>query len=117
MEFAGSHDGYAYRDLFNRGTLELTFKILRRQHPALALRVQNAIVTAYARDDYHTGLTADQLPIDPVVVRRIVAALSRLSDELVASRRPHKVDLVMVRSLLLDWLMFTRDRLDHPPAE
>lgn len=103
-----------YRDLFNRGTLELTCKMLRKRRPSLALRVQNVLVVAYSRDDYHTGLTATELPMDATVARQIVQALSSLSDEMVAARETNRAELVLIRSLLLDWLMFIREQQDTP---
>jgi hypothetical protein len=118
-----------YRDFFNRGTLELTFRVLRHKYPALALRVQNIIVTAYPRGDYHTGISVMELPLDAAGAAKIVAALSALSDQLATapSRNPRleqhghdrtsapdaqnqRGDLTMIRSLLLDWLMFARAR-------
>ena len=139
-----------YRDFFNRGTLELTFKVLRHKYPALALRVQNIIVATYPRGDYHTGVSVLELPLDAAGAAKIVQALSALSDQLAtspsrtsnssttpASIRPsgahnptrraasgarasgqdnhshdeqQRGDLTMIRSLLLDWLMFARAR-------
>lgn len=112
-----------YRDFFNRGTLELTFKVLRRKYPSLALRVQNIIVTTYPRGDYHTGISMMELPLDAAGAARIVQALSALSDQLATSpdlrhdlhhdprnAQSQRGDLTMIRSLLLDWLMFARAR-------
>lgn len=99
-----------YRDFFNRGTLELTFKVLRHKYPALALQVQNIIVSAYARGDYHTGITAAELPLNADGAAKIVQALSALSEQLVIAGHTQRGDLVMIRSLLLDWLMFARAR-------
>jgi hypothetical protein len=116
-----------YRDFFNRGTLELTFKVLRHKYPSLALRVQNIIVSVYPRGDYHTGISMAELPLDAASAARIVQALSALSDQLATSsganphsarhatgmydaRNPQRGDLTMIRSLLLDWLMFARAR-------
>lgn len=111
-----------YGDFFNRGTLELTFKVLRHKYPALALRVQNIIVATYPRGDYHTGVSVLELPLDAAGAARIVQALSQLSDQLATSSHGqqgrHEVrngqtqrgDLTMIRSLLLDWLMFARAR-------
>jgi hypothetical protein len=99
-----------YRDFFNRGTLELTFKVLRNKFPTLALRVQNVIVSAYPRGDYHTGITAAELPLNAESAAKIVQALSALSDQLVVSGHSQRADVVMIRSLLLDWLMFARAR-------
>ncbi|HSB95211.1 MAG TPA: hypothetical protein VLC91_02110 [Spongiibacteraceae bacterium] len=99
-----------YQDFFNRGTLELTFKVLRKKFPALALRVQNIIVSTYPRGDYHTGITAEELPLNADGAAKIVQALSALSNELAVSGQTQRVDLAMIRSLLLDWLMFARAR-------
>jgi hypothetical protein len=108
-----------YRDFFNRGTLELTFKVLRDGYPALALQVQNITVATYPRGDYHTGISIMELPLDAAGAARIVQALSALSDRLATSRdsrhetgntQTQRGDLTMIRSLLLDWLMFARAR-------
>jgi hypothetical protein len=101
-----------YRDFFNRGTLELTFKVLRHPFPALALRVQNITVMTYPRGDYHTGISMMELPLDAASAAKIVHALSALSDQLATSSasQPQRGDLTMIRSLLLDWLMFARAR-------
>jgi hypothetical protein len=122
-----------YRDFFNRGTLELTFKVLRHKYPSLALQVQNIIVATYPRGDYHTGIGRTgtghagismlELPLDAAGAAKIVHALSALSDRLATApdtrseTRPdtrnassQRGDLTMIRSLLLDWLMFARAR-------
>lgn len=108
-----------YRDFFNRGTLELTFKVLRHKYPTLALQVQNIIVATYPRGDYHTGISMLELPLDAAGAAKIVHALSALSDRLATAPEPRpdarnaasqRGDLTMIRSLLLDWLMFARAR-------
>jgi hypothetical protein len=114
MEFAVSPEDY--RDLFNRSTLELTCKMLRKKRPSLALLVQNALVIAYPRNDYHTGLAASELPLSVQVAHQIVQALSALSDEMVATGQANRSELVLIRSLLLDWLMFARAQREEQPA-
>lgn len=114
MDFTDSPEHY--RDLFNRSTLELTCKMLRKKRPSLALRVQNALVVAYPRNDYHTGLAATELPLSAEVARQIVQALSALSDEMVATGQANRAELVLIRSLLLDWLMFAREQHEEQPA-
>ena len=98
-----------YRDLFNRSTLELTFKLLRPHRPALALHLQNALVLAYPRDDYHTALTAAELPLNPDTIKEIIAALSALSNKLLAAGSTQRNELTIVRSLMLDWLMLAHN--------
>lgn len=107
---SGAEASEYYRDFFNRGTLELTFKVLRRKYPALALRVQNIIATTYPRGDYHTGVSVDELPLDAAAAAQIVQALSALCDGMATSGQAQRGDLTMIRSLLLDWLMFARAR-------
>ncbi len=99
-----------YRDLFSRGTLELTFKALRNYRPSLALSIQNALAKAYPRDDYHTGLSAAELPLESSVVDAVIQALSSLGSQRVGNGRDDRIDLVVVRSLLLDWMMLARER-------
>lgn len=99
-----------YRDLFSRGTLELTFKVLRNYKPSLALSIQNTLASAYPRDDYHTALSAAELPLESVIVDDIIRALSQLSSRQVGNGHNDCTDLVVVRSLLLDWMMLARER-------
>lgn len=101
------------RDLFNRATLELTFKTLRKRKPSLALQIQNALVSVYPHNDYHTAFTAAELPLCPKTINEIAQALLALSEELLASNNQQRNDLIMVRSLLLDWLMLAHER---PPS-
>lgn len=101
------------RDLFNRATLELTFKMLRKRQPSLALHIQNALVSVYPHNDYHTAFTAAELPLSVITINRIAQALAELSDELLISPAQQRHDLVVVRSLLLDWLMLAHER---PPS-
>lgn len=96
------------RDLFNRATLELTFKMLRKRQPSLALHIQNALVSVYPRNDYHTAFTAAELPLSASTITRIAQALFVLSEELLASNN-QRSELVIVRSLLLDWLMLAHE--------
>jgi hypothetical protein len=98
------------RDLFSRGTLELTFRILRKRRPALALSIQNALAIAYARDDYHTALSADELPLERIVIDEVIQALSTLGNQQVGNGHTDRTEQVVVRSLLLDWLMLARER-------
>ncbi|MFT3931421.1 MAG: hypothetical protein QM709_14115 [Spongiibacteraceae bacterium] len=98
------------RDLFNRATLELTFKLLRKRKPALALHIQNALVSVYPRSDYHTAFTAAELPLHADTINEIAQALLVLSEELLCNRQQQRNDLIIVRSLLLDWLMLAHER-------
>ena len=107
MDFADSPD--SDRDLFNRATLELTFKMLRPRRPALALQVQNALVSVFPRHDYHTAFTAVELPLSAATITQIAQALLALSEELLAAGSQQRNDLVIVRSLMLDWLMLARE--------
>ena len=98
------------RDLFNRATLELTFKILRPRKPSLALQIQNALVSVYPRNDYHTAFTAAELPLSAEIINQIAQALLVLSEELLIAGNQQRSDLAIVRSLLLDWLMLAHER-------
>jgi hypothetical protein len=96
-------------NLFNRATLELTFKILRERQPALALQIQNTLVSIYPRNDYHTAFTALELPLRAETINEIAQALLMLSEELLITNHLQRTDLIMVRSLLLDWLMLAHE--------
>lgn len=117
MKSAGRDDnwgdeGGVSAELFNRATLELTFTVLRKPYPALALCLQNTMTLAYPRHDYHTGLSASELPLTTGQIDRIALALSELTGKMTQSATPgvRQAQLVLLRSLLLDWLMLARDR-------
>ena len=110
MDHARSQDGY--RDMFSRGTLELTFRVLRKRRPLLALQVQNTMVIAYGSGHAGGGFTAAELPLDSAVVAQIIRALSHLSEQIIARGDTDRAELVLTRSLLLDWLMLARERSD-----
>lgn len=105
-------DNRGRSELFGRATLELTFTMLRHPYPALALAVQNAMTLAYPRDDYHLGLSAAELPMSSRDIDRVALALSVLSQKLARNPTGNKqqAQLILLRSLLLDWLMLARSR-------
>ncbi|MDX9873631.1 MAG: hypothetical protein RBS88_01880 [Spongiibacteraceae bacterium] len=110
----GSSDSPASSDeLFSRGTLELTFSVLRKPYPALALAIQNALAQAYPRHDYQTGLHSSELPLSSDTIDRIALALAVLSRRCATGSTQHgstPCDLALLRSLLLDWMMLARSR-------
>ena len=106
-------------DVFSRGALELTFKLLRKQNPRLALDVQNQLqglaslkeVTEQApprkpSDHFH-------ITLDPQTIGKVVEALTTLGQKLLNDSPKDSGTLVVVRSLIKDWIELAEWVLAH----
>ncbi len=92
-------------DVFSRGALELTFRLLRHQHPALALQIQNILAgkplpgaAGAASDHFYVGL-------DPRSIGRVVAALTDMGQQ--ALERDSSTDggrRVVIKTLIHEWM-------------
>jgi hypothetical protein len=123
-------------DVFSRGSIQMTFELLRKRNPRLALAVRNIaggepLVKDYDEllDDKNTDHF--RVELDSCDVREVV-------EELMTFTHPDAVDIhnpgvnIMARTLMQDWLLLahqmvanlTGDDLaispmspNHPPAE
>jgi len=103
-------------NVFNRGALELTFRLLRRIKPTLALQVQNLLAAPPLPkpSEIANSIHTDQFQIDPPaeVTRSIVETLSELAMSEAHSDNTDTGRLVMIRTLLIDWLQLAKTYLD-----
>lgn len=90
-----------------RGTLELTFQLLRQQRPTLALTVRNALLENFPDGASYADRGTELLTQKQV--NNIITALSSLSEKIRWQHSTKKSDLVLIRSVLLDWLMIARE--------
>lgn len=117
MDLATYQQQCASREVFSRGALQLTFRIMRKKKPAIALQIQNCLAVCPlekpqeienvpATDHFKVELAAETL-------RDLLFGLSELVEE-----RDNKSDLndlgslVTLRTLISDWLAYAQPYLD-----
>lgn len=100
-------------DVFSRGALHLSFRILRHYRPALALALQNSMAEEplpkppEIRDIPATDQI--RMKLDTQTVREILAALSELADK--RSNDPKLAEfggLVVLKTLMIDWIHYAQ---------
>lgn len=107
----------ASREVFSRGALQLTFRVLRKNKPAIALEIQNCLALCPlekpaeiddipATDHFRVDLPAETL-------RDLLFGLSELVED--HETNPVLRDLgsmVTLRTLISDWLDYAQPYLD-----
>ncbi len=104
-------------DVFSRGALELTFKLLRKNNPRLSLEIQNQLqgVKAIARhsalsDGIEQSLPTSsdldhfQITLDASTIGKVVDALTNMGQQLLNSPEKDSGTLVVIRSLMNEWI-------------
>ena len=103
-------------DVFSRGGLEQTFRLLRKSHPALALMVQNILHhTPIPKPAEFAGDTRTDnflIDLDGEQIQAILEALVSLADVNKLRKINGNVtelgNLVIVKSLIQDWILVAR---------
>ncbi|MGH1371195.1 MAG: hypothetical protein ACRBBW_04110 [Cellvibrionaceae bacterium] len=104
-------------DVFSRGALELTFKLLRKNNPRLSLEIQNQLqgvrATLHDNELSHraqpSSLTPSDLDhfkitLDASTIGKVVDALTHMGQQLLDSAEKDSGTLVVIRSLMNDWI-------------
>ncbi|GAB3100544.1 hypothetical protein G8770_04490 [Aestuariicella hydrocarbonica] len=100
-------------DLFSRGALELTFRVLRRHKPQLAMDVQNILQgnkveaqTLKPLSRVNPKSTADHfyVSLPPQTIGQVVKALTHLGEEMLAQPDRGNGKLLIIRTLMKDWM-------------
>lgn len=101
-------------DIFSRGALELTFKLLRPYRAGLALDIQNQLQDAPVPSHQSNNTTqkavkissADQffITLEPQAIGKIVAALTSIGNDLLSSHTDESGNIMVVRALMKDWI-------------
>lgn len=94
-------------DVFSRGALELTFRLLRPKHPALALAVRNHLSKEDCRleDTPNTPITDHFfIELEAQSIGHIVAALTLLGEQALAEDHPEPGRLVVIKTLIREWM-------------
>lgn len=95
-------------DIFSRGALDLTFRLLRQNNPSLALEVRNILAgeTVPLEDAaFHTP-QGDHFFITMPAQRigRVVKALTQLGQDALQDRQSDTGKLVVLRTLIKEWM-------------
>jgi hypothetical protein len=105
-----NHNSSGRADVFSRGALELTFKLLRKHNARLALDVQNQLqgkrALAAVMSNTEANLSSDHfhITLDASTVGKVVDALTTQGQELLDSAQKDSGALVLIRSLIKDWV-------------
>jgi hypothetical protein len=107
-------------DVFSRGSLKLTYDLLRQSNPALALQVRNIVSgEALPKADVNEGnANSDhfKVTLDSFQVRAVVEGLMQYNqDELLAKKQPGLA--VMAKALMEDWIVLARKMVGELPMD
>jgi hypothetical protein len=95
-------------DIFSRGALELTFRLLRSEHPSLSLAVRNLLAdTSVPLPDeaFHSPLGDHfYIHLEAQIVGKIVDALTKLGQSALMESRQDTGRLVVLRTLIKEWM-------------
>lgn len=105
-------------DIFSRGSLQLTFDLVRKADPSLALNVRN-IVSGEALPRLESALdtkNADhfKVALDSFQVRAIVEALMAQGREAVSAGTNPGI-AIMAKALLEDWMKLAQKMISELP--
>jgi hypothetical protein len=107
-------------DVFSRGSLLLTFELLRKSQPALALKVRN--ITGEEPLPREVGDPEDKNS-DHFRVRLDCADARAVVQTLMEFTHPDAVDVrnpginILARTLMQDWLLFAHQQISRLPVD
>lgn len=123
-------------DVFSRGSIQMTFELLRKRNPRLALTVRNIAGGEPLPKDFDDLL--DDKNTDHFRVEMDSKEVSEVVEELMSFTHPDAVDIhnpginIMARTLMQDWLLLAHQMVvnlvddssaidamspNHPPME
>lgn len=117
---------YMPNDFFSRQALELTFRLLRNNHPLLAHAVKQAIdtTTVVSYEDIppisrnEMLLNSDLLnSLKAHTVGKIVSVLTEIGEEALSQRDLPPGHMTLLRALIEDWVQLTEWVLKHTTAD
>jgi hypothetical protein len=109
-------DYYMPSDFFSRHTLEQTCCLLKKEHPALAHCIQNALqhLRIVPYENLHRVYTGEMLSnidlvdhIKPHVVGRVVSCLTDIGQKVLSNKQTPQNDMVSLRGIIEDWMQLT----------
>lgn len=107
-------------DIFSRGSLKLTYDLLRKQHPSLALQVRNisqgTTISPEALIDTNKNADHFRVDLDPLQVRAIVEGLMSYSQINLAGSQEAGI-AIMAKALLQDWVALAQKMMEPFSSE
>jgi len=104
-------------NVFDRVSLQFTVKLLRSQHPALALRVQNTIAPAIVKESGNAEAPQPSdlfsLALDTNTLKRVVETLAAVGQELaeqvlLQTEAGDPGHLLAMKEIIGKWLLYAR---------
>lgn len=117
---------YMPKDFFSRQALELTFRLLRNNHPLLANAVKQVIdvVPAVPYEDLQGAYTGEMLlncaileSLKAHTIGRIVAVLTEIGEAALRDKSLPPSHMTLMRTLIEDWVQLTEWVLERTTAD
>lgn len=113
-------------DFFSRQALELTFRLLRNNHPLLAHAVKQTLdsIATVAYEDLHSTYTGEMLlnadllrSLKAHTIGKIVSVLTDIGEQALQQRDLPPSHMTLMRTLIEDWVQLTEWVLAHTAAD
>ncbi len=93
-------------EVFSRGALELSFRLLRKRNPALALEIQNVLVCGKLPCPKNDNQTNDRFHVNmgAHTVGKIIAALTEMGQQALLDDTGLRGRRVVIRTLIQEWM-------------
>ena len=117
---------YMPTDFFSRQALDLTFRLLRNNHPLLAHAVKHTIDTTatVSYEDLQSAYTGEMLLNAEVLaslkahtIGKIVSVLTDIGEEALKQSDLPPSHMTLMRTLIEDWVQLTEWVLAHTAAD
>lgn len=117
---------YMPADFFSRQALELTFRLLRNNHPLLAHAVKQTIdnTATVSYEDLQSAYTGEMLLNSEVLaslkahtIGKIVSVLTDIGEEALKQHDLPPSHMTLMRTLIEDWVQLTEWVLAHTAAD
>lgn len=117
---------YMPADFFSRQALELTFRLLRTNHPLLAHAVKHTIdnTATVSYEDLQSAYTGEMLLNSEVLaslkahtIGKIVSVLTDIGEEALKQNDLPPSHMTLMRTLIEDWVQLTEWVLAHTAAD
>ncbi|WP_101759385.1 hypothetical protein [Oceanicoccus sp. KOV_DT_Chl] len=96
---------------FSLDCLELSFQLLRDNHPATALRIQNLIAEQRLQHINNAQDKLIALDLDVYEVSDIVSIIAQQAEIIATQENKTKTEMIIVHQTLLDWLLYAQSFL------
>ncbi|HSX49449.1 MAG TPA: hypothetical protein VLF09_00725 [Cellvibrio sp.] len=117
---------YMPTDFFSRQALELTFRLLRNNHPLLAHAVKNAMdsTAPIPYEDLHSTFTGEMFlnvevlnSLKAHTIGKIVSVLTDIGEQALKQHDLPPSHMTLMRTLIEDWVQLTEWVLAHTAAD